>query len=86
MERKRTNDNVLALEERSTILSNDSEVRKFDAKRIMCNICDRWLNVDPKNHSEAIRDWYSHRAVCQKSFRTAGRSGDQVPTQFVNLF
>ena len=76
----RTNQKVWRLEERNTILSNDPEVRKFDAGRILCDICDRWLNVHPENHSEALQQWVSHRAACQKAFE-----GDQLPTQCVNL-
>ena len=79
--RNRTNQNVSALEERNTILSQDPHVRKFDSERILCDICDRWLHVHSSNHAEALRQWESHRTACQK---LPHPSHNQLPIQCVN--
>ncbi|RDB27741.1 hypothetical protein Hypma_003170 [Hypsizygus marmoreus] len=59
--------NVYALEERNTLFSKDPDVRKFDAERVLCNMCDRWLSVNPEDHLQAVQKWLQHRAACQKT-------------------
>ena len=63
----RNNKNVYALEERNTLFSKDPDVRKFDAERLLCNICDKWMNVPSDDHLQAVQKWLQHRASCQKT-------------------
>ncbi|KAN0088339.1 hypothetical protein V8E55_005396 [Tylopilus felleus] len=69
--------NSYGLEERNSLLSKDPDVRKFDAERILCNICDQWLPVSSENHMQAVQKWLQHRPACQKF---AGQSATS-PTQ-----
>ncbi|KAF8141346.1 hypothetical protein EV363DRAFT_1391816 [Boletus edulis] len=58
--------NSYGLEERNSLLSKDPDVRKYDAERVLCNICDQWLPVSSENHMQAVQKWLQHRSVCQK--------------------
>ncbi|KAI6096908.1 hypothetical protein EDD16DRAFT_1671076 [Pisolithus croceorrhizus] len=64
---RRTPKNAYGLDERNTLLSKDLHVRKFDAERVLCNRCDRWVAVSPENHKQAVHTWLHHRSNCQKS-------------------
>ncbi|KAG6816377.1 hypothetical protein H0H87_006589 [Tephrocybe sp. NHM501043] len=59
--------NVYALEERNALFSKDPDVRKFDAERVLCNICDNWFPLNPDNHLHAVQTWLQHRAACQSA-------------------
>ncbi|KIL58876.1 hypothetical protein M378DRAFT_15215 [Amanita muscaria Koide BX008] len=59
--------NVYALEERNALFSKDPDIRKFDAERVLCSICDKWLSVNPDDHLQAVQKWLQHRAACQKN-------------------
>jgi len=72
----RNNKNVYALDERNTLFSKDPDVRKFDAERLLCNMCDKWMNVPPDDHLQAVQKWLQHRASCQK---TASSSSTTMP-------
>lgn len=67
LSKKMTTKNAYALDERNALLSKDPDVRKFDAERILCNRCDRWVAVSPENHMQAVQKWLHHRSTCQKS-------------------
>ncbi|KAH7891025.1 hypothetical protein F5I97DRAFT_120467 [Phlebopus sp. FC_14] len=69
--------NGYALEERNSLLSKDPDVRKFDAERVLCNICDRWIAVSPENHMQAMQKWLQHRSTCQKSGGPSASSPSQ---------
>ena len=58
--------NVFALEERNSLFSKDPDVRKYDAERILCRLCDQWLGLPIDDHLQAVQKWLQHRAVCQK--------------------
>ncbi|KAF9232452.1 hypothetical protein BU15DRAFT_67456 [Melanogaster broomeanus] len=47
--------NNYGLEERNSLLSKDPDVRKFDAERVLCNTCDRWVSLSPDNHMQAVQ-------------------------------
>ncbi|KAJ7278238.1 hypothetical protein C8J57DRAFT_1222097 [Mycena rebaudengoi] len=65
---KKTNTkNVYALEERNSLFAKDPDVRKFDAERLLCNMCDKWLSINPDDHLQAVQCWLQHRASCQKT-------------------
>ena|ERR1700722_5542998 len=76
---------VYALEERDAFLSKDPYVQKFDAERILCAICDRWISVSPDNHLDAVQGWLQHRAYCQKfgpvTSHPAGADYSEFPRQ-----
>ncbi|THU89097.1 hypothetical protein K435DRAFT_803017 [Dendrothele bispora CBS 962.96] len=55
-----------ALEERNAFLSKDPDVRKFDAERVLCAVCDTWIDMHPEDHLMAVRTWLEHRAECRK--------------------
>lgn len=54
------------MEERNLILRNDSDVRQFDADRILCKICNAWVSVTTENHLHAIQMWVDHRDACRR--------------------
>lgn len=58
--------NSCGLEERNAVFSKDPNIRKFDAERVLCNSCDRWQQVNPDDHQQAVQMWLHHRAACQK--------------------
>ncbi|KAF9445241.1 hypothetical protein P691DRAFT_785489 [Macrolepiota fuliginosa MF-IS2] len=58
--------NVYALEERNNLFGKDPDVRKFDAERVLCNLCDKWIDVPSSDHLQAVQKWLQHRADCQK--------------------
>ncbi|KAF8553015.1 hypothetical protein OG21DRAFT_1311843 [Imleria badia] len=70
--------NSYGLEERNSLLSKDPDVRKFDAERILCNICDQWVPVSSENHMQAVQKWLQHRSVCQKYVGQSATSPAQL--------
>ncbi|KAL4065716.1 hypothetical protein V8B97DRAFT_2025625 [Scleroderma yunnanense] len=70
--------NGYALEERNNLLSKDPDVRKFDAERVLCNRCDRWIAVSPENHMQAVQKWLHHRSTCPKSGGQSASSPSQL--------
>ena len=62
----RNNKNVYALEERNQFFAKDPDIRKFDAERVLCGLCDTWI-VIPDEHAKAIEKWLQHRAGCQRA-------------------
>ncbi|KAF8624935.1 hypothetical protein AX17_006961 [Amanita inopinata Kibby_2008] len=73
--------NVYALEERNTLFSKDPDVRKFDAERVLCSICDKWLSVNPDDHLQAVQKWLQHRAACQKNATAASGNRPYASTR-----
>ncbi|KAG6884293.1 hypothetical protein C0993_012405 [Termitomyces sp. T159_Od127] len=59
--------NVYALDERNALFAKDPDVRKFDAERVLCNLCDSWIPLNPDNHLFAVQTWLQHRAACQQA-------------------
>ncbi|KAG5351096.1 hypothetical protein C0989_008004 [Termitomyces sp. Mn162] len=72
--------NVYALEERNALFSKDPDVRKFDAERVLCNLCDNWLPLNPDNHLVAVQAWLQHRAACQHARPPPSASPKPEPT------
>ncbi|KAJ8584628.1 hypothetical protein M405DRAFT_773923 [Rhizopogon salebrosus TDB-379] len=82
LSKKINNKNGCALEERNEMLAKDPEVRKFDAERILCNTCDRWIPVSPENHMQAVQKWLQHRSSCHKGAgQSSGPQADASPAQ-----
>lgn len=73
LSKKLTPKNAYGLDERNALLSKDPHIRKFDAERILCNRCDRWVAVSPENHKQTVQTWLHHRSNCQES------AGPSVP-------
>jgi hypothetical protein len=69
--------NVYALDERNALFSKDPDVRKFDAERVLCSICDKWLSVNADDHLQAVQKWLQHRAACQRN-TTAPLPGNRM--------
>ncbi|KAJ7575790.1 hypothetical protein C8J56DRAFT_1118861 [Mycena floridula] len=65
--KKVTGKNVYALEERNTLFSKDPDIRKFDAERVLCATCDKWIPINPDDHLSAVQIWLQHRSGCNKS-------------------
>ncbi|KAJ7318751.1 hypothetical protein DFH08DRAFT_1036072, partial [Mycena albidolilacea] len=59
--------NIYALEERNATFQKDPDVRKFDAERILCGMCDKWLSIPVDDHPTAVQIWLHHRGTCQKT-------------------
>ncbi|KAJ6471826.1 hypothetical protein C8R47DRAFT_1297267 [Mycena vitilis] len=59
--------NAYALEERNAMLAKDPDVRKFDAERILCGMCDKWLTTPMDDNLGAVHVWLQHRSTCQKT-------------------
>ncbi|TFK37321.1 hypothetical protein BDQ12DRAFT_156071 [Crucibulum laeve] len=69
LSKKINSKNVYALEERNNLFAKDTDVRKFDAERVLCNICDKWLVLPPDDHLQAVQKWIQHRGSCQSAAR-----------------
>ncbi|KAH7909942.1 hypothetical protein BJ138DRAFT_1066164 [Hygrophoropsis aurantiaca] len=67
LSKKINSKNVYALEERNSLFTKDPDIRKFDAERVLCNVCDRWIAISPDNHMQAVQKWLHHRTSCQKT-------------------
>lgn len=67
--KKVTARNPYAMAERTALLARDPDVRKFDAERLLCNLCDRWLPLPPDDHLAAVQSWLAHRAACGRRSR-----------------
>ncbi|KAG8221162.1 hypothetical protein J3R82DRAFT_2713 [Butyriboletus roseoflavus] len=78
LSKKISTKNSYGLEERNSLLSKDPDVRKFDAERVLCNICDQWLPVSSENHMQAVQKWLQHRSVCQKYVVQSTASPNQL--------
>ncbi|KAJ7452907.1 hypothetical protein FB451DRAFT_1521045, partial [Mycena latifolia] len=65
---KKTNaKNIYALDERNALFTKDPDVRKFDAERLLCGMCDKWVTIPTDDHLGAVQTWLSHRGTCQKT-------------------
>ncbi|KAF5386817.1 hypothetical protein D9615_002139 [Tricholomella constricta] len=47
--------NIYALDERNALLFKNPDVRKFGAKRVLCNMCDAWISLNPEDHLQAVQ-------------------------------
>ncbi|KAJ7587865.1 hypothetical protein C8J56DRAFT_1082229, partial [Mycena floridula] len=61
--KKITGKNVYALEERNTLFSKDPDIRKFDAERVLCATCDKWISINPDDHLSAVQIWFTTTAA-----------------------
>ncbi|KAG7445071.1 uncharacterized protein BT62DRAFT_933487 [Guyanagaster necrorhizus] len=62
LSKKITSKNTYALEQRNAAFSKDPDVRKFDAERVLCAICDCWVPVPVPDDGEL---WAHHRTACR---------------------
>ncbi|KAK0214849.1 hypothetical protein IW262DRAFT_1403324 [Armillaria fumosa] len=60
--KKITSKNTYALEQRNAAFSKDPDVRKFDAERVLCALCDCWVPVPVPDDREL---WAQHRNACR---------------------
>jgi len=54
------------MDERNSMFSKDPDVRKYDAERVLCRMCDQWIGLPIDDHLQAVQKWVQHRASCQK--------------------
>ncbi|KAJ3890708.1 hypothetical protein GG344DRAFT_48971, partial [Lentinula edodes] len=66
LSKKISNKNTYALDERNSLFSKDPDVRKFDAERVLCAVCDRWIPINSEDHLQAVQTWLNHRGDCAK--------------------
>ncbi|KAF5387389.1 hypothetical protein D9757_005727 [Collybiopsis confluens] len=79
LSKKISNKNTYALDERNSLFSKDSDVRKFDAERVLCAVCDKWIPINPEDHLQAVQKWLSHRGDCSKRAVGAAVAGVGFP-------
>ncbi|KAJ7636212.1 hypothetical protein FB45DRAFT_828517 [Roridomyces roridus] len=50
----------------TAVFAKDPNVRKFDAERLLCGLCDKWiaLPADDVDGSNSIGVWQHHRETC----------------------
>ncbi|KAF8224522.1 hypothetical protein L208DRAFT_1369278 [Tricholoma matsutake] len=58
--------NVHTPEERDQFFTKDPGIHKFDAKSVLCAICNTWVVVHPGTPGEVVEKWLQHRSTCQK--------------------
>ncbi|KAJ4475068.1 hypothetical protein J3R30DRAFT_3294835 [Lentinula aciculospora] len=76
LSKKISNKNTYALDERNSLFTKDPDVRKFDAERVLCAVCDKWISINPEDHLQAVQTWLNHRGECAKrAAAVAGVSG-----------
>ncbi|KAI5120185.1 hypothetical protein M0805_002653 [Coniferiporia weirii] len=67
---KKANSNAkssVAAEGRNAILLGDPDVRRFDAERVMCAHCDRWIPIRADGGFDALQSWHAHREECPET-------------------
>lgn len=78
--------NTSGLDQRNSVLLNDPDVRKFDAERVLCGICDRWVNLASESNAESLQKWFQHRSACQKANGFLTPASPSAPYVFPTLF
>ncbi|KAJ6611107.1 hypothetical protein B0H10DRAFT_2165898 [Mycena sp. CBHHK59/15] len=61
--------------DRNAALAKDPAVRKFDAERLLCGVCHKWLTLPPEDHAQALAAWHAHRAACHTAAAALGDVG-----------
>ncbi|KAJ7607740.1 hypothetical protein FB45DRAFT_1131085 [Roridomyces roridus] len=53
----------------TAVFAKDPSVRKFDAERLLCGLCDKWiaLPADDVEGSKSIGVWQHHRETCMNA-------------------
>lgn len=46
------------------MFANDPYVRKFDAERVLCKMCETWVALGADDNAQAVRAWAKHKASC----------------------
>ncbi|KAH9951094.1 hypothetical protein B0H21DRAFT_855470 [Amylocystis lapponica] len=64
---KRIAKNSYPADDRTSLFSTDPNVRKFDAERVLCRICENWVQLGSDDHNRAVKIWMEHRAACQQT-------------------
>ncbi|EMD39107.1 hypothetical protein CERSUDRAFT_112800 [Gelatoporia subvermispora B] len=80
---KRLAKNAYPTDDRNTVLSADPYVRKFDAERVLCKVCEQWIPLGSEDHAQAMKNWNDHRAACQQDSTatpSASNGNIHIPT------
>ncbi|OCH96286.1 hypothetical protein OBBRIDRAFT_787362 [Obba rivulosa] len=75
---KRLAKNAYPVDDRNSALSADPYVRKFDAERVLCKICEQWIPLGSEDHQQALKNWNDHRAVCQQLHPNANGAANGI--------
>ncbi|KAJ7580481.1 hypothetical protein C8J56DRAFT_1058127 [Mycena floridula] len=81
--RRNIGKNVYTLGEHNALFSKDPAIQKFDAERVLCATCDKWIPIKPDDHRSAVQIWLQHRSVCNKN---SGPSPLRILTTTPQLF
>ncbi|KAF8913571.1 hypothetical protein CPB85DRAFT_1299452 [Mucidula mucida] len=73
--KKITNKNTYALEQRNKSLEKDPDARKFDAERVLCAVCDTWIQVPVPDERQV---WQAHKAACRANAGSSSSSSVSV--------
>ncbi|CCM02636.1 uncharacterized protein FIBRA_04740 [Fibroporia radiculosa] len=80
---KRVAKSAYPADDRKAVLSTDPAVRKYDAERALCNICEAWVPLGTGNDTQAIKKWLEHRSSCQQDVSgtpTSVAASSTIPT------
>ncbi|KAJ3768241.1 hypothetical protein FB446DRAFT_650777, partial [Lentinula raphanica] len=80
LSKKISNKNTYALDERNSLFTKDPDVRKFDAERVLCAVCDHWIPINSEDHLQAVQTWLNHRGDCAKRAAAAAGVSHHGPT------
>lgn len=64
---RRSSKNSAVSDGRSGLFATDPQVRKYDAERVLCKICETWIPLSPTDDAHAIQTWLQHRTTCLQS-------------------
>ncbi|KAF9038870.1 hypothetical protein BDZ89DRAFT_404472 [Hymenopellis radicata] len=73
--KKIANKNTYALQQRNKSLEKDPDARKFDAERVLCAVCDTWIQVPVPDERQV---WQAHKTACRANAGSSSSSSVSV--------
>lgn len=67
-------------EGRKGLFSSDPQVRKFDSERVLCKICETWIQLSPDDDKAAMQTWLHHRTACLQNRPTSSNGAPASST------
>lgn len=61
---KRVPKNDTSVEYLNHMFSQDPAIRKYDSERVLCRVCDIWVQISASDYQQSIDIWFEHRAGC----------------------
>lgn len=80
-----TRKNVNTGDQRSNAFANDPYVRKFDAERVLCKLCETWLSLGTNDTPQAVQTWMDHKLKCLQT-KNASSSNAGPSTRYIICF